>query len=251
MAVRRTGRIGAAVVAAVVLGVSAGACASGSGDGGGARGGAVSSSYDSTPVVKVSALHSSLAKLPAQVEGGVIVVGDPDAPHTVSVFEDVRCPYCKKFEEGGARALVDAAAEGKVRIEYTIASFLDGRLGGTGSVKAANALRASVEEGRFAEFHAAVFASQPEDETTDGYTDDFLLDIAGQVKGLRSAEFDRAVRTQAYEGWVADAARAFEDSGVQGTPTVLIDGEKPAGPADAMYDEAQFGRVLAKAGITG
>ncbi|MFF6804186.1 DsbA family protein [Streptomyces sp. NPDC012616] len=82
----------------------------------------------------------------------------------------------------------------RVRAEYTLASLLDDRVGGTGSKKAVNALRAAVEEGRFVEYHEVLYANQPE-ESTDGYTDAYLLQLAGKVKGLRGPEFDAAVRS--------------------------------------------------------
>ncbi|MGY0024898.1 DsbA family protein [Streptomyces sp. cg35] len=235
-----------AVTAAVVVGLGSGlaACASG--------GGSSSSGPARQTVTEVRAVDDSagLAGLPARADGAVITVGDADAPHTVKVYEDARCPFCKKFEEGGARALVRPVADGDVKIEYTIASFLDKNLGGSGSVKAANALRASVDAGRFAEFHAAVFANQPEDESDDAYTDGFLLKIAGTVDGLRGAAFDKAVRDGSYEKWVGDAMRAFRDDGVQGTPAVTIDGKKAGGGEDAMYDRASFAAVLKRAGIS-
>ncbi|MEV5607866.1 thioredoxin domain-containing protein [Streptomyces sp. NPDC052225] len=230
---------GAGAVALVLaLGAGVAACSGGaSGDAGAAA------------EVRAVADPGGLAGLPARVDGAVVTVGDEDAPHTVRVYEDARCPYCKKFEEGGARALVGPVADGDVKVEYTIASFLDKNLGGSGSVNAANALRASVDAGKFPEFHAAVFASQPADESVDAYTNGFLLKIADKVDGLRSGAFDKAVNDGSYVKWVGDAMRAFRDDGVQGTPTVVIDGKKAGGGEDAMYGQASFAAVLKDAGI--
>lgn len=234
--------MGAAVVA---IGLGAGLAACSSGGGGGSVG-------SGEQVAEVRAVDDSLslAGLPARADGAVITVGEADAPHTVQVYEDPRCPFCKKFEEGGARALLKPVADGDVKIEYTIASFLDNNLGGTGSVKAAGALRASVDAGKFPEFHAAVFANQPEDEAVDAYTNAFLLKIAGKVDGLRGAAFDKAVNDGSYEKWVGDAMRAFRHDGVQGTPTVVIDGKKAGGGEDAMYGQESFAAVLKDAGIS-
>ncbi|MCX3061583.1 DsbA family protein [Streptomyces beihaiensis] len=241
-----------AVAAVVALGIGVSACSSGSAGSAGSSGASDSSAASAGTVAteaRPAADVDTLKKLPARVDGGVITVGDPKAPHTVKVYEDARCPFCKKFEEGGARALAAPAAKGEVKIEYTIASFLDNNLGGSGSVKAANALRASVEAGRFAEYHAAVYANQPDDETDDVYTDAFLLKIADTVDGLRGATFDRAVKDTSYKKWVDTAMESFRDDGVQATPTVRVDGEKPGGEGD-MYGEASFAKVLAAAGIS-
>ncbi|MZD06803.1 thioredoxin domain-containing protein [Streptomyces sp. SID5785] len=234
---------GAVTVAAVVgLGAGLGACAVSGGPGSAGSGGAPAQ-------VRAVADTEGLSGVPVRVKGAVVVVGEKDAPHTVKVYEDARCPFCKRFEEGGARALVGPVADGDVKVEYTIASFLDRNLGGAGSERAANALRASVDAGKFPEFHAALFANQPEDESDDVFTNAFLLRIADRVEGLRGPAFDRAVRDGSHEAWVRDAMQAFREDGMRGTPTVLIDGHKAGGGEDAMYGEASFAGVLRKAGI--
>ncbi|MFD6435781.1 DsbA family protein [Streptomyces venezuelae] len=254
---RRTARVATAVAAAALIGVTASACGPGDDDPkGGDRGSekpAASSGEKSpdagAPEAKAPAAASErLADVPASVKGGVITVGDPKAKHTVKVYEDPRCPFCKKFEDGGAQALVKPVVDGKVKVEYTIASFLDKNLGGSGSVNAANALRASVEAGKFPQFHAAVFANQPEEESEDAYTPAFLLKIADKVDGLRGGAFDKAVTNGTYKKWVGEAMESFNADGVRGTPAVLIDGKKADG--DAMYEQAAFAEELKAKGIS-
>ncbi|MFF5938696.1 DsbA family protein [Streptomyces sp. NPDC012508] len=223
MPVRRSVRAVVALAAAGVVGLGAAGCSA--------------SSVASSP----ASFSTAAAGLTTVVEGPRIVVGDAAAPHTATVFLDPRCSYCAKFEESGGVALAEAAAAGKVRISYVVASFLDARSGGTASARSANALRASVEAGRFAEFQAAVLAS--------GGAEDPLR-VADGVEGLRGAEFDRAVREESYRDWVASAERVFEESGVGGTPTVLLDGRE-VGVGGALYDEAAFARVLRDAGVSG
>ncbi|MFG2501666.1 DsbA family protein [Streptomyces sp. NPDC048441] len=261
-AVRKAGRIVAAVAATALVAAGAAACGpedlTGGGDGkasgsssasvspsesGSESGGAGGSAVKAPP-----AGSDALARTPASVKGGVITVGDPKAGHTVKLYEDPRCPICKKFEDSGAQALVKPVAEGKVKVEYTIASFLDKNLGGSGSVNAANALRASVDAGKFPQFHAAVFANQAASETEDAYTPAFLLKIAGTVDGLRGAEFDKAVQKGTYKKWVGVAMQAFTDDGMQGTPTVVIDGKKAA--SDSLFDQDAFAKELKGSGIS-
>lgn len=281
-AVRKAGRVAASVTAVALLGAAVTACDSDDGgddwmgvgkkspsasasssasasdgessagpsDGasdGASDGPSSSSSQEVVPEAKVPPVSvERLAKVPTAVKGGVIIVGKPGAKHTVKVYEDPRCPFCKKFEEGGAQALVGPLADGDVKVEYTIASFLDRNLGGSGSVNAANALRAAVEAGKFPQFHSAVFVNQPE-ESEDAFTPAFLLKIADKV-GLRDAAFTKAVTNGTYKSWVGTAMSAFTEDGVTGTPTVVVDGEKAA--SDALYTEAGFGKVLKDAGIS-
>ncbi|MFG2642380.1 DsbA family protein [Streptomyces sp. NPDC048370] len=225
MPVRRTVRAVLALAAAGVVGLAAAGCSSSS------------AASVSTAATAPAALAG--AGLTTVVDGPKIVVGDPKAPHTATVYLDPRCSYCHKFEESGAVALAEAAAEGKVRIEYVVASFLDARSGGTASARAANAMRAAAEAGKFAEFQAVLFAGGGAEEP---------LKVADRVEGLRGAEFDRAVREETYSNWVVSAEKAFQDSGVGGTPTVLLDGQQ-VGVGDALYDHDAFARVLRDAGV--
>lgn len=66
------------------------------------------------------------------------------------------------------------------------------------------------------------------------------------MEGLRSDAFDRAVRDESHRAWVADAERAFEESGVGGTPSVLVDGKALDG-GDGLYEAGEFGRLLDRA----
>ncbi|MYW02747.1 thioredoxin domain-containing protein [Streptomyces sp. SID3343] len=155
---------------------------------------------------------------------GTIRVGRDEAPVTVTVYEDFRCPFCERFEKNMGPLLADYAEAGKIKIDYHIASFLDGKLGGNGSVKAANAARCSVDAGKFTAYHSVLFGNQP-DESTDGYTTARLLELADQVPGLRGPAFDACVNTAANAQWVADSETAFEKSGVSSTPSVAVDGK--------------------------
>ncbi|WP_406088869.1 DsbA family protein [Streptomyces sp. NBC_01013] len=157
-------------------------------------------------------------------DGTSIVVGDEGAGTTVRLFEDLRCPFCEEFETQGAGAeLSKLTQKGSVQVHYTLASFLDDRLGGNGSEKAANALRAALAEGKFVEYHQVLYAHQP-DEAVDGFTDEFLLKTASRVEGLRGPGFDAAVRTMQYQGFVAASEKAYEDSSVVGTPALELSG---------------------------
>ncbi|WP_330297162.1 DsbA family protein [Streptomyces sp. NBC_00503] len=231
------GRVVAAVASVALLGGAVIGCGSG------AAGEGVSS-VASDVQVRTSPIADRLAKLPAAVDGDKVVVGRPDAPCTVQVMVDPKCGYCAKFEEAGGETLFKLADAGQVKIEYLLASFLD-QGGQSGSVRAVNALRASVDAGKFAEYHAAVFASQPKGR----FTDEVLLKIADAVPGLRGAGFDKAVKDQTYKEWVGEAEKGFEATGAQGTPLVLADG-KPVGAKDgSMFDAKGFAEALKAVGV--
>ncbi|MDI2127880.1 DsbA family protein [Yinghuangia seranimata] len=155
----------------------------------------------------------------------VLTDGRPDAPAVLTVYEDFRCPYCHKVEtELGPtiRELVDA---GRVRVEYHIASFLDDRLSGSGSRRAANAAACAQAAGKFRPFHDTLFANQPDDEEDDAFGDrSHLLDLAAKVDGLRSPAFDGCVNDATYAPWVKAVQADFNARKIGGTPTVLLNG---------------------------
>ncbi|WP_248844907.1 DsbA family protein [Streptomyces griseorubiginosus] len=196
--------------------------------------------------------YSSLATVPEKLgaDGTTITVGNAHAPVTVHLYEDPRCPYCEEFETtGGGPELRDAIMRGQVKAEYTLASFLDDKLGGSGSKKAVNALRAALAEGRFAEYHEVLYANQPE-ESEDGFTADRLLELAVQVEGLRGRTFESAVRDMKYETFVKASEKAYESVGDTphkgpGTPTAVINRVRiPADYSGVLYDATAFSNLL-------
>lgn len=238
MQVMRVGRF-AAVIAAAMLGSSLAGC--------GQR------HIPPEPKKSAPTPYRSLEQVPEKLspDGTTITVGDPDATVTVHLYEDPRCPYCEDFETtGGASELREATKRRETKTQYTMASFLDNRVGGTGSKKAVNALRAALEVGKFAEYHDVLYANQP-DESVDGYTDAYLLKLADQVDGLRSPAFDSAVRKLKYRTFVTDSQKAYERAGGKedpegpGTPTAVINDVRiPLESNSMLYDAAVFGQFL-------
>ncbi|MFG2698294.1 DsbA family protein [Kitasatospora sp. NPDC051984] len=157
----------------------------------------------------------------------VVVYGNPDAPHTLAVYEDFRCPVCEAFETSSGPAAKELADQGQYKIEYHLAAFLDNNLGGKGSKTALAAAGAALNEGvdKFKQFHDVLYANQPA-ETSDAFGDvNHILDLAGQVPGLKTEAFTKAVTEGTYKNWATKVAAAFNKSGVTGTPTVKLDGK--------------------------
>ena len=161
--------------------------------------------------------------------GTVVPYGDAAAPRKVDLYLDPRCPYCKRVEDTLGDTFRAAADAGTHRLAYHFGVFLDQGVVG-GSHHAVAALGAAVDEGqdRYADYLKALYGAQPGEET-DAFADpEFLLSLAEQVPGLRTDAFEGKVRSGGYLGWVDRVEEAFEASGVQGTPTVLLDG-RPLG----------------------
>ena len=168
-------------------------------------------------------------------DGGLALPrGQASAPVTLTVYEDFRCPACAALEARLGPTIQKLTDEGLLKVDYHIASFLDSSLGGSGSVKSANAAACAADAGKFAELHDVFYANQPS-ESEDAFGDTgHLLDLADQVDGQRSDTFDSCVRDGTHEGWVDDVQKAFDKrfEGQISTPSVLLNGEGLQTPLD-------------------
>jgi protein-disulfide isomerase len=158
-------------------------------------------------------------------DDGGILVGASDAPVTVTLYYDYMCPACGAFEKANGTVLDDYLANDTIRMELHPISFLDKASQGTEySTRAANAFATVVDEApdKAWAFHDALYAHQPE-ENSPGLTDDEIAGIARDagVPDSVVAHFQDGT----YVGWVAAVTQKAFDSGIEGTPTILIDGK--------------------------
>ncbi|MGW2487807.1 DsbA family protein [Streptomyces sp. NPDC001606] len=157
-----------------------------------------------------------------------IPVGKDSAKSTLTVWEDFRCPACQAFETVYRPTLHELVDAGKLRIEYHLVRLIDGNLGGTGSLRAANAAACAQDAGKFRDYHDVLYANQPK-ETDDAYGSDArLIDLAGKVKGLDTPAFRTCVKDGTHNSWVNKSHKAFAAGGFTGTPTVLFGGKNLA-----------------------
>lgn len=153
-----------------------------------------------------------------------LTIGPEDAPHEVIIYEDFLCPYCGQFEQASREDLSQLAADGNVRVEYRPFNLLSSM--GDYSERSAGAFSIVLEESGAdvaKEFHDLLFENQPS-ESGPFPSDDDLIDLAVEA-GADEADIRDRIESQDGAAWVARATQAAEDSGVQGTPTILLDGE--------------------------
>ncbi|MEU9474987.1 thioredoxin domain-containing protein [Streptomyces sp. NPDC048191] len=154
-----------------------------------------------------------------------IPVGKDNAKATLTVWEDVRCPACQAFEVAYRPTLHELVDSGKLRIEYHLIRLIDGNLGGTGSLRGANAAACAQDAGKFRDYHDVLYANQPK-ESDDAYADNAkLIELAGKVGGLDTPAFQKCVKDGTHDSWVDKAHKAFQTSGFDSTPTVLLNGK--------------------------
>lgn len=154
-----------------------------------------------------------------------IPVGKASAKSSLTIWEDFRCPACKSFEDAYRSTIHELTDSGQLKVQYHLATIIDGNMGGSGSRKAANAAACAQDTGKFTAYHDVLYENQPA-ETDDAFAKDSkLIELAKKVDGLDTATFRTCVEDGTHDSWVAKSAAAFRNGGFSGTPTVLLDGK--------------------------
>ncbi|WP_277682281.1 DsbA family protein [Saccharomonospora azurea] len=167
---------------------------------------------------------SPLDDLPRREPGDPMALGAADAPVTMVMYEDYRCPFCAKFSRDIAPPLIDRYVDtGVLRMEWR-----DLPIFGEQSLLAAKAGRAAAEQGRFWEFTEAVYAAAPDRGHPD-LTAEALRDFAREAgvedldrftEDMNSTRYDDAIRADMEEG---------TGVGVSSTPTFVVNGQPVLG----------------------
>jgi protein-disulfide isomerase len=151
---------------------------------------------------------------------GSAIAFDNGAVTTIDVWEDPQCPVCKLFEDANGEYIESLVREKKATVRYHVLSFL-----GDESVRAANASFCAADEGQFLDFHKAIYAVQSPVENSGFWSNETLVKMGKKI-GITSTTFENCVT----KGSKVDLVQANYDSmskfGVQGTPTVFINGKK-------------------------
>ena len=179
---------------------------------------------------------ASAATPPGLTDGYAVTVGDDTAPTTLTFYEDPQCPICRDFEAQVGDDVAQAVEDGKVRVEYRVVSFLDDASTNQWSSRAANALmvvQAEAGPDAFVALHDLLYENQP-DEGTAGPSDAQLVAWAVEA-GAPESDARAAIENGEYDQFVVNATDQMSKDGVNGTPTVLVDGQLVEGsPADAV-----------------
>jgi protein-disulfide isomerase len=157
---------------------------------------------------------------------GGLALGVASAPVRLEVFLDYMCPFCGRFERANNADIERLVADGTVRLDLHILSFLDKTSSGTRySTRAANAVVTVFDRApdRVLAFHRALFASQPA-EGSSGLTDDQIGALAADA-GV-PPDVVAAFHEETFQPWIAQTTEAAFAGGITGTPTVRINGER-------------------------
>jgi protein-disulfide isomerase len=159
------------------------------------------------------------------VENGSAITFNPGLAKVVDVWEDPQCPACKTFEDASGEYIDSLVREKKATVRFHVLSFL-----GDESVRAANASFCAADEGRYLDFHKALYRVQSALENSGFWSNETLIAI-GKKAGITSEKFTTCVTDGQKVNLVQANSESMSKYGVQGTPTVFIDGIKVSDPS--------------------
>jgi protein-disulfide isomerase len=157
----------------------------------------------------------------ALLEGTPPSFGPADAKVTVVEFSDFECPYCSSAAQTVAKVKTKYADRVKLVFRQFPLPFH------SHARSAAQAALAAHAQGKFWAFHDLLFANQR------ALTDEDLAHYASEA-GLDAKAFQAALADAAITEKINSDVALGERVGVQGTPTMFINGERVENPTD--YD---------------
>ena len=164
--------VGAVIVAAVVAGVL------------------VQRSRSETEHAKVTRPASAVGP-----SGGVLV-GDKNAPVTITEFGDFQCPVCGELHQLWEPTLEQLIQQGKVKFEFVGLEFLD--RGTTESLRSAAAATCAADAGKFRDYYNTLYNQQSPTENSGFLTNERLLSF-GSSAGITDPAFARHLANGAPE----------------------------------------------------
>jgi len=151
--------------------------------------------------------------------------GPAGAPVTIVEFSDYQCPYCQRQEEALKQILARYPSQVRlVVMDFPLDMHPDAR-------RAARAAVCADLQGHFWEMHDRLFANQ------GALAEDDLEQSARQI-GLDEKRFKTCLSSPAAEERVAENQRAGEEAGVDGTPSLFLNG-RPFSSGAVSFGELQ------------
>ena len=158
------------------------------------------------------------------------VLGQTDAPVTLVVIEDFKCPACRTFEQGVMPQLVSQYVDtGKLKVASLTWPFLakarnlptdDSLL----AAEAAGCVQDQLGSAGYFEFKKVLFGNQ-EDETTVWATKDKLKTLASGLEKLDQLDFITCLDSDAARQSVQAQQQQIRAAGVTSTPSVFVNGQ--------------------------
>lgn len=148
----------------------------------------------------------------------------------VDVYLDYTCHYCLQFEDQYADYLDQIAKDGTATVDYHPIGLLDrsGDFSGySGRSASAAGTVAAEDPEHFLDAHRALAAMGQRYIDSQGQDEADAATLAAELEKAGVApEVAKAAGENQYPEWVEATTRQFGRDGFEGTPTILVDGER-------------------------
>jgi len=194
-------------------------------------------SLSSNKAKESAAVPSSVDK--AEGYGIVFNKGLADVPK-IDIWEDFQCPVCRDFEVVNNKQIREWIEAKKVTAVFHPLSFI-----GAESAYMANAAACSADEGKFLQYHEALYANQAEAENSGKWNATTLIALGANLK-ITSKSFTDCVTNGKYQDWVTNVANDGASKNVDSTPTVFINGKEMERLQKNYFDAGTFEKLVFK-----
>lgn len=176
------------------------------------------------PRATTDMLLAPVAAVPAGIADGR-TLGTAGAPVTVELWSDFQCPGCRQLATRIEPPLISQfVVPGYARLVYHDAAFQGHKVNSSWdeSEQPAAATRCAADQGRFWHMHDWLFANW--NGENEGAFRPERLRLIAESAGLDLATYDTCMAAGDKQSAVAAETNAAVASGIQSTPTIMLNG---------------------------
>lgn len=148
-------------------------------------------------------------------DDGTYVLGDPDAPVTMVVFEDFLCPHCQSYQSTVKQFIQDHVATGEAKFEFRMLIAIDANLSTFAFELVECAAIVDDNPTTFWTAHDVMFDLTSSQRFSDATGRDFA-----ERMGMSYGSLLSCIESGEADNWRADAQLAQTQEWVTGTPAV-------------------------------
>jgi protein-disulfide isomerase len=160
------------------------------------------------------------------------VLGQSDAPITITEYADFQCPACGQLARQTLPAIEEKYIKtGKVKWVFNHFAFL-----GDESIRAAEASECANDQGKFWEYANTLFNNQA-GENHGTFRDEKLYEWAQQL-GLNMDQFKMCMKDRLHLDEIQRSNNTAQSLKLPGTPSILVNGALVPGGSLAVIERA-------------
>ncbi|MCI0583422.1 MAG: DsbA family protein [Chloroflexi bacterium] len=173
-------------------------------------------------------------------------LGRADAPVVMEVYSDFQCPFCARLVEDMFPTLKSELVDAGVLRIVSRDIAIVGRGDPNESVELAAGGVCAARQDRYWQFHDFVFYNQGGENVGD-HDEAFIAGVASRA-GVDRTEWDTCMDDDTVRDAIRSETQSSLGRGINGTPTLVLNGGNPISPIPALEQLIAQIRALAAAG---